>query len=157
FRIKAEPDGKGRKVYVLAQCPFDPSHGDPDSCIMQAPDGKLSAQCFHNSCRGQGWQAFKEAIGRPEKHHYDPPLPGRKRTKRNDLGRTAPSDTPNTDDPTHEGVDDSAGDEPSVSIDGLPSIQGNERQLRCVTDDALAALLARNNPPSVFQRGGILT
>jgi hypothetical protein len=39
----------------------------------------------------------------------------------------------------------------------LPSIQGNKRQLRHVTDDALAALLARNNPPSVFQRGGLLT
>jgi hypothetical protein len=39
----------------------------------------------------------------------------------------------------------------------LPSIQGNKRQLRHVTEDALAALLARNNPPRVFQRGGVLT
>src|SRR5262249_29602952 len=39
----------------------------------------------------------------------------------------------------------------------LPCIQGNKRQLRNVTADALAAVLARNDPPTVFQRGGVLT
>jgi hypothetical protein len=78
FRVKSEPDGKGRTVYVLKECPFDPSHGDPDSCVMQDPHGKLSAQCFHNSCSGRGWQDFKQRIGAPERHHYDPPLTDRR-------------------------------------------------------------------------------
>jgi hypothetical protein len=74
FREKGQADSKGRTVWVLKRCPFDPSHGDPDSCIMQAPDGKLSAQCFHNSCRARGWQDFKQAIGKPDGDHYDPPM-----------------------------------------------------------------------------------
>ncbi|HZZ77830.1 MAG TPA: hypothetical protein VFE62_04895 [Gemmataceae bacterium] len=38
---------------------------------MQAPDGKMSAQCFHDSCQGRGWQAFKKQIGAPRARHYD--------------------------------------------------------------------------------------
>jgi hypothetical protein len=74
FRVKPEPNSNGRTVYVLKVCPFDSSHADPDSCIMQGPDGALSAHCFHDSCRGKRWQDFKQAIGAPEAHHYDPPL-----------------------------------------------------------------------------------
>jgi hypothetical protein len=158
FRIKSEPDGKGRIVYVLAQCPFDPSHGDPDSCIMQGPDGKLSALCFHNSCRGRGWQAFKQAIGAPERHHYDPPLPGRQRTKRRARPRMAPAMATESGNPAANGrVDDPEDDKPAVAADGMPTIQGNQRQLRYVTADALEAILVRNNPPGIFQRGALLT
>ncbi|QDU23756.1 hypothetical protein [Urbifossiella limnaea] len=78
FRVKPEPDARGRTVYVLKECPFDPSHADPDACVMQAPDGRLSAHCFHNGCRGHGWQAFKAALGPPDPGHYDPPLAARK-------------------------------------------------------------------------------
>jgi hypothetical protein len=39
----------------------------------------------------------------------------------------------------------------------LREIQGNKRQLRDVTTDALNALLEHNAPPTVFQRGGLLT
>jgi putative DNA primase/helicase len=77
FRVKPQPDAKGRTVYVLKVCPFDAGHGDPDSCIMQEPGGKMAAMCFHNSCRGRGWQAFKAAIGPPDPEHYDPPLRSR--------------------------------------------------------------------------------
>lgn len=91
-RIKKQADGKGRTVYVLKQCPFDPDHGDPDSCIMQGPDGAMSAQCFHNSCSGRGWQQFKEEIGKPESHHYDPPLSASPTsTRANGPARSAPS------------------------------------------------------------------
>lgn len=75
FRVKPERDRLGRMVWVLKQCPFNPTHGDPDSCVMQDRDGKLSAQCFHNSCGGMGWKEFKETIGAPNAGHYDPPLP----------------------------------------------------------------------------------
>jgi hypothetical protein len=77
YRRKGQPDDKGRDVYPLKECPFDSSHGDPDSCIMQAPDGEMSAHCFHASCHDHGWQAFKDKIGAPEAHHYDPPLSGK--------------------------------------------------------------------------------
>ena len=82
FRVKAEPDGRGRTVYVLAHCPFDTAHADPDACVMQGPDGRLSANCFHDSCEGRGWQAFKAEIGPPDPAHYDPPLaPDRRRVR----------------------------------------------------------------------------
>ncbi|VTU02483.1 Putative DNA-directed DNA polymerase OS=Corynebacterium genitalium ATCC 33030 GN=HMPREF0291_11989 PE=3 SV=1 [Gemmataceae bacterium] len=90
FRVKAEPDARGRTVYVLAACPFDPAHADPDACVMQAPDGRLSAQCFHNSCAGRGWQQFKDRIGRPEPHHYDPPLCGPRARRPRPRHRPAP-------------------------------------------------------------------
>jgi hypothetical protein len=91
FRSKPEPDGKGRTIYALDTCPFDPAHG-PDAAVMQAPDGKLSAHCFHNGCAGLGWKDFKAKIGRPESHHYDPPLAG--------PGRARPAPSPvNLDDP----------------------------------------------------------
>ena len=81
-RVKREPDARGRTVYVLAACPFDATHADPDACIMQAPDGQMSARCFHNSCHGRGWQAFKDALGKPDRDHYDPPLGAARRRAR---------------------------------------------------------------------------
>lgn len=168
FRVKAEPDDKRRTIYVLAQCPFDPSHTDPDACIMQDAHGKLSAQCFHNSCKGRGWQQFKEAIGAPQRHHYDPPLsakPSRRRplvhqhrTEHDPAGAQekdrAVSGEP-ADDPLPDVPAPPSGAEASPSR--LPTIQGNQRQLRDITDEAVLALLARNDPPTLFQRGGILT
>lgn len=150
FRKKDQPDGKGRTVYVLGACPFDPSHADPDSCIMQEPGGRLSAMCQHTSCKGRGWQHFKEALGPPQAHHFDPPYGGRSRS------RSKPrSKPPNSS--TERNACPPAVEPPATTIPSLPLIQGNQRQLRDVTQDALKALLARNDPPTVFQRGGMLT
>jgi hypothetical protein len=81
FRVKRQPDDKGRSVYLLEQCPFDPSHAGKDSCVMQAPDGQMSAHCFHNSCLGRGWTQFKEKIGKPSADDFDPPLTKRTSSK----------------------------------------------------------------------------
>lgn len=88
FRSKPQPDPKGRTVYALESCPFDPAHGG-DAAVMQAPDGKLSAHCFHNGCAGRGWKEFKERIGKPDPHHYDPPVT-RGRTRPTARSRQAP-------------------------------------------------------------------
>ncbi len=172
YRVKPEPDGRGRTVYVLARCPFDPSHADPDACIMQDPYGKMSAQCFHNGCRGRGWQQFKQAIGPPERHHYDPPLSGRRTGKRSRPARKSGLRNHALPNGTCHAVSCQPPDAvpPASPPDGptpgpgmaggeplLPTIQGNQRQLREVTEDALRALLARNDPPTLFQRGGVLT
>ena len=74
FRVKDRPDRYGRTVYVLDVCPFDGSHGGGgEVSVMQGQDGNLAAACMHNSCTGKGWQHFKEAIGKPDGNHYDPP------------------------------------------------------------------------------------
>jgi putative DNA primase/helicase len=95
FTRKPEPDALGRTVYVL-KCPFDEAHGK-DACVMQAPDGKMSAKCIHNGCAGRGWQKFKERIGPPDPGHYDPPFEkkGRKAKKK---GTAAPSGAREADD-----------------------------------------------------------
>jgi hypothetical protein len=59
FTIK-ERNGDPRTIYRIT-CPFDASH--TDAAVMQEPNGKLSAKCFHNSCSDKGWQEFKRAIG----------------------------------------------------------------------------------------------
>ena len=57
-----------------------------------------------------------------------------------------------------EGAEEWAGDTPSPkTADGLPVIETNGRHLRDESADALAALVAGNDPPSVFVRGGQLT
>ncbi len=90
FRTKPEPDARGRTVYVLGACPFDPAHADPDACVMQAPNGQLAAHCFHNGCTGHGWHAFKQRIGAPEPHHFDPPLTRPTRGRKTRAERPAP-------------------------------------------------------------------
>jgi P4 family phage/plasmid primase-like protien len=99
FREKEETDSKGRKVYILDKCPFDDSHVG-DSCITQEPGGKPGASCFHNSCRGKRWKEFVAQIGRPEPHHYDPPLQPRKpRSKSTDRRKQTAQVNEAADDP----------------------------------------------------------
>jgi DNA primase len=75
-------------------------------------------------------------------------------------GETRRNGSPMPDrEPAGGGGDDGAGaGESSSGTDaGLPTIQGNKRQLRDVTAQAHEAILARNEPPTIFQRGGLLT
>lgn len=124
FRVKPEPDGRGRTVYVLKQCPFDASHADPDSCVMQAVDGKLSAQCFHSSCSGRGWQQFKNQMGPPDSDHYDPPLrrsPKFKRKRAATGGAEAPPEPllggGAGDDPPMPGDSGGSGSRPVIAVE----------------------------------------
>jgi hypothetical protein len=109
-RIKAEPEDKGRTVFVLDCCPFNDAHG-VDSCVMQAADGQMSANCFHDGCADKDWQAFKEKIGKPEAHHFDPPMGGkRKKAPRPTFGT---SGTPGPGAPAGEGAKHPSSGEPS--------------------------------------------
>jgi hypothetical protein len=55
----------GRTAYLLAQCPFDESHGDNgEAAVFESPEGKLGFQCKHNGCSGRGWREFRK--------HYEP-------------------------------------------------------------------------------------
>jgi hypothetical protein len=82
FRQKEALDAKGRTVFALDACPFNPDH--KDAAVFQAVDGKLGFHCFHDSCGGRGWQDCKETIGAPDPDHFDPPLRGRKRDRAGD-------------------------------------------------------------------------
>lgn len=54
-RYKAKPWKDGMK-YVLDECPFNPEHKYPDSCITRRSNGKLGFVCFHNSCQKYEWR-----------------------------------------------------------------------------------------------------
>ncbi len=143
FHLKDRPDARGRAVYVLAACPFNPEHADPDACVMQSPDGRLSAKCLHSSCAGRGWQEFKAAIGRPRGRHYDPPLgptPSRK-------SKPAPAGGPPGDDDDHPGGDGPPDDEGHDGPPAAPAprsvlIDPNSRPVRESLADLTAILAA---------------
>lgn len=183
FHVKPTPDAKGRTVYVLEMCPFNSEHGE-DSCVMQASNGRMSARCFHNGCRGKGWQDFKNAIGKPKSHHYDPPLTSKpvrfafserpaSAAKPNDAKKNARQPAPKgsihdpRETPAGSQIEDSAEVSAEVSFEEDPSvdastttrrtIQGNRRQLHEVTSEALLAIVETNEPPEIFDRGGLLT
>ncbi|MBP3954761.1 hypothetical protein J8F10_05620 [Gemmata sp. G18] len=137
FRTKPEPDARGRTVYVLAACPFDPAHAAPDACVMQAPNGQLSAHCFHNGCIGHGWHAFKQVIGAPEPHHYDPPLTRTTRGREKRAERPTPprhegppGAPPDANQPGHEGT--RAGARPEIVIE--PATTPVARTMCALTD-----------------------
>lgn len=63
-RVKQD---SGRTIYGLKHCIFNSEHSDNESAIIQADDGKLSYQCFHNSCQGRTWRAARERISGNDK------------------------------------------------------------------------------------------
>jgi hypothetical protein len=69
-------DNQGRDMWILEQCPVNSSHGSTNEvAFFQDPStGKPGFQCKHNGCAGIDWRQVTEHIGRPEPHHYDPPL-----------------------------------------------------------------------------------
>lgn len=68
--------------YVLDECPFDSNHKAPDSYVSQHDAGAVTFHCSHDSCCNNKWQQFKAVTGKPQGHHYDPPLPPKVKNKR---------------------------------------------------------------------------
>lgn len=92
YTRKPTPDAKGRTVWVLKECPFNPDHGaTKEVAVMQWPSGKMCFLCMHNGCSGKGWQDFREAVGKPEARHYDQPFPGAAKPDAKPAGKAAGS------------------------------------------------------------------
>jgi hypothetical protein len=141
FTVKGSKDRLGRTVYLLAECPFDSSHGGhKDVAIFQAPDGQLGAGCKHDSCQGRGWQEFKEKIGKPDPDHWDPPLRPSGKAPAADPKAAAPAE------PWEEPLPLGAGVEvPEFPVEVLPGWQGRWVEAVSVatqTPPDLAGLLA---------------
>jgi putative DNA primase/helicase len=95
YTTKPLSGGRWETAYLLSQCPFNAEHTGDEVAIFQAADGKLGAKCFHNSCGGKGWKDFKEAIGKPDADHWDPPLESRRGKKNTAGGRRKTTAGPN--------------------------------------------------------------
>ncbi len=59
YTVKA---GEGKTIYRLHRCLFDPSHRRNEASIVQDTSGKLTYQCFHNSCQGRTWADARTLI-----------------------------------------------------------------------------------------------
>ena len=69
-------------------------------CGLTPQTRDIYTSCFHNSCRGKRWKEFVAQIGRPEPHHYDPPLQPRKpRSKSTDRRKQTAQVNEAADDP----------------------------------------------------------
>lgn len=80
-----KPSDNGRAIFAIT-CPFNPEHRD-DANVTQFDSGAMSASCFHNSCQGRAWAEIRDAIGKPDADHFDPPLFSRNGTSGTDDGR----------------------------------------------------------------------
>jgi hypothetical protein len=71
FQERATDSGT---MYVLEHCPFNQQHGsNGEVALYQRADGQLTFECKHNSCNGRQWKDFRDAIGKPDAHHWDRP------------------------------------------------------------------------------------
>lgn len=70
FRVKPET---GATAYIVG-CPFGDHGGNGETAVHQADSGKLTFECKHNSCQNRRWADYRDAIGKPDANHYDPPL-----------------------------------------------------------------------------------
>jgi len=52
----------GAKCFCLQECVFDSSHSPNDAAIVQQSGGKLSYQCFHDSCQDKTWKGARHKI-----------------------------------------------------------------------------------------------
>lgn len=59
----------GGQKWVLSQCIWNPTHADKSAYILRFSNGAIAAGCQHNSCQGQDWNDFREAVdpGRGER------------------------------------------------------------------------------------------
>ena len=70
YRAKDRLGGRG---YLVA-CPFGTHGAAGESAVWQADSGLLTYECKHSSCVGRQWADYRDAIGKPDPDHYDPPL-----------------------------------------------------------------------------------
>lgn len=84
---KEVPLSGGGTKYVLAECPFDSQHKNPDSALFELPNGAFAFKCYHNSCSQYDWRSFRlhfdphaydhenESRPQPQYRQYIPTIP----------------------------------------------------------------------------------
>ncbi len=64
FPEAAEKSWRGRVLWELPECPFNPEH-QRTARITRLENGALSFGCFHNSCQDKGWHELR-ALKEPD-------------------------------------------------------------------------------------------
>jgi hypothetical protein len=61
LQVKRGPEAyEGGTKYLLAACPFDPSHTDNSAIVGKRSTGELYFNCSHNSCNDKHWDQLKD-------------------------------------------------------------------------------------------------
>jgi hypothetical protein len=63
-------DGAGTR-WVLAVCPFNPTHDRGEACVMQSASGAVAFRCQHHSCAMHGWRELREFKDGPRRGALD--------------------------------------------------------------------------------------
>lgn len=133
--VKKKDDYRGGVLWVLDRCPFC-DNADRTAHVAVQADGKLCFSCKHNRCQGKGWKEFRakcdpgHAVGKASSTWIEEMIAQEAATV------AGPKPAGNT-----------------VSSRSLPIIVVNGGQLREVTEQAMTAIRAANQPPMLFRRG----
>jgi len=66
--VKEEKPWRDCALVALENCIFDSSHQGNESGVLIHPSGKLTYQCFHDSCKGKTWPQARESLEGPRKN-----------------------------------------------------------------------------------------
>lgn len=65
--VKEKEAPGGGTMFCLWACVFDENHSPNEAAIVQTEFGRLSYQCFHESCKGRTWADARRQISGDEK------------------------------------------------------------------------------------------
>ena len=54
-----KPLDSGGICYVLKTCPWNSEHTDKSACVIQLPNGIITAKCHHDSCSEENWASLQ--------------------------------------------------------------------------------------------------
>ena len=67
YSVKDSSRTPGKTIYRLDHCLFDPSHTKNEASIVQDSTGKITYQCFHDSCKAKTWADARRMISQKDK------------------------------------------------------------------------------------------
>lgn len=93
--IKSTVKSVDHGTAYLLPCPFDSNHGNSgESAVVQNESGLLTFECKHNSCAGRQWRDFRDAVGPPDRGHWQETSSGRRARLYGETELTEQSDQP---------------------------------------------------------------
>jgi hypothetical protein len=137
IKIAEKKTRDGVDLYVLSECPFDPSHKAQDSVIGQMSSGAVFFKCFHDSCQGYDWKALRERFGTKDTSHGE-----ENGTNRKDHHEVIEALRESTGLPVIEVGGGQLRDVAAIVIDTLKNARGENGPLLYVRGGSLARIVA---------------
>ena len=130
---------QGGRRWVFPICPWSSDHRNRSAYLLQLASGAIAAGCHHNGCAGKDWSALRAL--------YEPA----RRTGKESAPKPVSRPMSASIEEDQQALQGTPKDDPR------PEIDAGVLDLPAVTATAWKALLAANDPPSLFRQGGIIT